>query len=61
VGIGGQLGVQAIGVLAAAVWSVLATLGIIGVTSLVCGLRASEEEMVDGLDFSAHGEKGYNP
>ena len=58
--IGSQLGVQAIGVFVTAIWSALASYVIIKITSAICGLRSTEEEMVEGLDFSAHGEKGYN-
>jgi len=57
---GGQLGVQAIAIAATALWSALASYGIIKITNAICGLRASENAIVEGLDFSAHGEKGYN-
>ncbi len=58
--ISGQFGVQLIGVVATVVWSALATLIIVLVTKSVCGLRASDDEMNEGLDLSYHGERDYN-
>lgn len=57
----GQLLVQLAGVGATAVWSVAITaIIVIGVRALI-GLRVSEEDETQGLDFSEHGETGYNP
>ena len=50
---------QVIGVVAAVVWSVVATYVIVMVTKAVCGLRVAARGDVEGLDFTAHGEKGY--
>jgi len=55
-----QLGVQAIGVVATVAWSVALTFLIIKVTSAMTGLRASDDEITQGLDVSAHGESGYS-
>jgi Amt family ammonium transporter len=33
---------------------------ILKVVDVVVGLRVSEEEEVQGLDLSQHGEEGYN-
>jgi Amt family ammonium transporter len=30
------------------------------IISATVGLRVSEEEEIDGLDISAHGERGYD-
>lgn len=54
-----QFGVQAIGVVVTAIWSVIATLVIIKVTQAICGLRVSDEDEVEGLDYVQHGEVGY--
>ncbi len=59
--LGAQLGVQAVCVAAAVVWSAAATF-VIGkiVAGLTAGLRVSREHEVDGLDLATHGERGYN-
>jgi Amt family ammonium transporter len=41
-------------------WSAVATFLIVKLVQIVCGLRVSDEEIIEGLDFSAHGEQGYN-
>ncbi len=55
-----QFGVQFIAVLAAGVWSLVATYALVMMTEALCGLRTPREETVEGLDFTTHGEKGYN-
>ncbi len=60
VSLGDQLVTQAIGVGAVALWSAVATFLILKLVQIVCGLRASDEDIIEGLDFTAHGEKGYN-
>ncbi|MGH6925757.1 MAG: ammonium transporter [Propylenella sp.] len=58
--VAGQFGVQLIGVIATLVWSAVATFVIIKVTQAICGLRASDDAMIEGLDYSTHGERGYS-
>ncbi len=54
-----QLGVQALGVAAAFVW-VSVTAGLLFyVISKTVGLRVSEEEEMDGLDYHEHGNAAY--
>jgi len=60
VSMGQQFGVQAIGVAATVAWSVIFTFIIVKVTMAVAGLRASEDEIIEGLDVSSHGESGYS-
>ncbi len=55
-----QLGVQTIGVIAALIWTAVASFVIIKITQAICGLRASEDAMVEGLDYTTHGERGYS-
>ncbi len=50
------LGVQALGVLAAAGWSAAGTYGLLKLTDFVVGLRVSQEEERQGLDEALHGE-----
>jgi Amt family ammonium transporter len=57
---GGQLGIQVIGVVAVLAWSLVATFVIVKVTQALVGLRISEDDEVQGLDLTAHGEAGYN-
>jgi ammonium transporter, Amt family len=59
--IGAQVGVQALGVLAAAAWCALLTWIILKVLDAVFGLRVSEEKETEGLDLAEHGERGYSP
>ena len=56
----GQLIVQTTGVLAVAIWSAIASYIIIKIVQATCGLRVSEEDEIEGLDFTSHGESGYN-
>ncbi|MCC7464372.1 MAG: ammonium transporter [Gammaproteobacteria bacterium] len=55
-----QVGVQAVGILAAAAWCALITWIVLRVLgALPGGLRVSEEEETEGLDVALHGERGY--
>ncbi|NRD19311.1 ammonium transporter [Winogradskyella eckloniae] len=55
----GQLGTQAIGVLAYAVWSVVLSFIILKILKSTMGLRVTKEEETVGLDLSEHGEIAY--
>ena len=55
----GQMGPQIVSVLAAVGFSVVVTLIIAKILDTVMGLRVSEDEEVQGLDISQHGEEGY--
>jgi Amt family ammonium transporter len=58
--IGGQLGIQIVGVAATLAWTAVLTFIIIKVVgALVGGLRVSEEAETEGLDLITHGERGY--
>ncbi len=59
-GMGSQLGVQAVGLLATAAWTALATWVILKVVGLVTPLRVSEEDEIEGLDLTQHEERGYS-
>lgn len=54
-----QLGIQAIGVLAAFAWAFGVSFIIFTVIKATIGLRASEEDEVVGLDLSEHGMAAY--
>jgi Amt family ammonium transporter len=53
------LGVQALSVISAWVYSFVATFLILKVLDRTMGLRVNEEHEVNGLDLSQHGESGY--
>jgi Amt family ammonium transporter len=54
------LGVQALSVVSAWVYSFVMTLIILKILDWTMGLRVSEENEVNGLDLSQHGEAGYS-
>jgi Amt family ammonium transporter len=54
------LGIQAISVLSAWVYSFVVTLIILKVLDWTMGLRVTDEHEVTGLDLSQHGEAGYS-
>jgi Amt family ammonium transporter len=55
----GQVGIQALSVVCAWVYSFAVTFVILKVLDAVMGLRVSEEDESTGLDLSQHGEVGY--
>ncbi len=54
-----QFGVQATGVIVTAIWSAVATAIIVVIARAWVGLRVTEDEETEGLDFIQHGETGY--
>lgn len=54
-----QLGAQAIGVLAYAVWAITLSFIVLGVLKATIGLRVSKEVEIEGLDISEHGSIAY--
>jgi Amt family ammonium transporter len=54
-----QLGVQALGSLAYAVWAVGLSFIVLGILKATLGLRVSEEVEIEGLDISEHGSIAY--
>ena len=55
-----QLGTQATGVVATALWSAIATFIIVKLCQMTVGLRVDEQSEIEGLDYTSHGETGYN-
>ena len=55
----GQLGIQAIGVLAYGVWATVTALIGFGILKSTLGLRVSEEVEINGLDTEEHGIGGF--
>jgi Amt family ammonium transporter len=58
-GNGGQILNQAIGVAIAWVLAIVGTLVILKICDALIGLRVEQEQEIQGLDLSMHGEEGY--
>jgi Amt family ammonium transporter len=58
--IGGQLMVQATGVLATFIYTLVATFIILKFVDMVVGLRVDGDEEIQGLDLVLHDERGYD-
>jgi len=54
------VGIQALSVVSALIYSFVMTLIILKVLDWTMGLRVSEEHEINGLDVSQHGESGYS-
>lgn len=54
------LGIQALTVLVAWIYSFVVTLVLLKILDRTMGLRVSEEHEINGLDLSQHGESGYS-
>jgi Amt family ammonium transporter len=57
--ISSQLGVQAIGAVATALWCGIATYLLLKLVGAFTTLRATREEETEGLDVALHEERGY--
>jgi len=55
-----QLGAQAIGIGAVALWSAVGTVVVALMASVVFPMRVSEEDEIEGLDITEHGERGWD-
>jgi len=55
-----QVGNQLVGVLIAWALALAGTIVILKVVEVTTGLRVTEEQEVEGLDITQHGEEGYN-
>jgi Amt family ammonium transporter len=58
--IGGQLGIQATGVAATFIYTLVASFVILKVVDMMVGLRVSGDEETQGLDLVLHDERGYD-
>ena len=59
ISIPGQVGVQAVGVLATVAYTAAGTWIILKITGALVGNRVSDEEETEGLDLVSHNERGY--
>ena len=60
VSITSAFGVQLTGVVVIAVWSAAASFAILKGIDVLVGLRVAADQEVEGLDITAHGERGYD-
>ena len=56
----GQVGNQLVGILLAWVFAIVGTIVILKTVDAVTGIRVTEEQEIQGLDITQHGEEGYN-
>ena len=56
----GEFLTQLTGTLAVVAWSLIASFVILLILKVTLGLRVTEEQEVEGLDVSLHGESAYN-
>jgi Amt family ammonium transporter len=56
----GQVGNQLVGVLIAWAFALVGTLVLLKIVDMATGLRVAEEQEVEGLDITEHGEEAYN-
>jgi ammonium transporter, Amt family len=55
-----QIGSQLVGIAMAWAFALVGTFVLLKITDLVVGVRASEEQEIQGLDLTEHGEEAYN-
>ena len=58
--IAGQLYIQFVGVVATLIWTAVVTFIIVWLVRALVGLRVSEDEEIEGLDITTHGERSYS-
>jgi ammonium transporter, Amt family len=56
----GQVGNQLVGVLIAWIIALVGTLVLLKIVDLLTGIRVAEEQEIEGLDITQHGEEAYN-
>src|SRR6202030_3992015 len=56
----GQLGNQLVGVLIAWGFALVGSIVLLKITDMITGLRVTQEQEIEGLDISQHGEEAYN-
>jgi Amt family ammonium transporter len=56
----GQVGNQLVGVLIAWMVALVGTIVLLKITDMITGLRVTEDQEIEGLDITQHGEEAYN-
>ena len=60
VSVGSQFMAQAGGVIVTVIWTAIASFVILKIAGLFGGIRVSENDEIEGLDLTQHGERGYH-
>ena len=60
VSLSSQISIQAIGIIAVVVWTAIISVVILKITNAVTTIRATEDEITEGMDLAYHGEQDYN-
>ena len=55
-----QIGYQLVGIATAWIVALVGSIVLLKITDLVVGVRAAEEQEIEGLDLTEHGEEAYN-
>ena len=55
-----QIGYQFVGIAMAWAFALVGTVVLLKITDLLVGVRASEDQEIEGLDLTEHGEEAYN-
>ena len=55
-----QIGYQLVGIAMAWTFALVGTVVLLKITDLVVGVRASEDQEIEGLDLTEHGEEAYS-
>jgi Amt family ammonium transporter len=56
----GQVGNQLVGILMAWAFAIVGTIVILKIVGAVTGVRVTEDQEIEGLDITQHGEEAYN-
>ncbi len=56
----GQIGNQLVGIAIAWAFAIVGSVVLLKVTDLITGIRVTEEQEIEGLDITQHGEEAYN-
>jgi len=59
-GNGAQIGYQLVGIAAAWAFALVGSVVLLKITDLVVGVRVTEDQEIEGLDLTEHGEEAYN-
>lgn len=59
ISIASQFGIQLLGVVSIIVYCGIVSYILFKILDMTLGLRVSESEEIEGLDFTSHGERGY--
>jgi ammonium transporter, Amt family len=55
-----QIGNQLVGIAIAWAFAIVGSIVLLKVTDLITGIRVTEEQEIEGLDITQHGEEAYN-